>query len=92
MCEDPQWLMTAVLLGADGSALNVMTVSREWLYHAAPQDRHRNGTWESARFAVPVHALARGIVGRNDSRLVSGEAAPHLPVWGWSLAEAAWLS
>ncbi|MFJ8587685.1 DUF3883 domain-containing protein [Streptomyces sp. NPDC093595] len=85
MCEDSRWLMAAVLLGADASALNVMTVSREWLRSVAPQDQHRNGHWESARFVVPAHALTRGIAGPGNGWLVPAEASPHLPVWGWPL-------
>lgn len=90
MCEDAQWIMVAVLIGADGRALNVATVSREWLGRTAPQDRHLSAGWESARFHVPAQALRSGIAGQRDSWLVPAEAAPHRPVWGWPAASVTW--
>lgn len=84
MCRDPDWLLTAVLVGAHGDALNVVTVSRDWLVLAAPEDRDRHGQWESARFSIPDHVLTPGIVTPDGSRLVPGTLAPFKPVWGSS--------
>ncbi|WP_442819211.1 protein NO VEIN domain-containing protein [Streptomyces sp. NBC_01236] len=84
MCRDPDWLLTAVLVGAHGDALNVVTVRRDWLVLAAPEDRDHHGQWESARFSIPDHVLTPGIVTADGSRLVPGTLAPFKPVWGSS--------
>ncbi|MET8692732.1 DUF3883 domain-containing protein [Streptomyces bauhiniae] len=89
MCGDPDWLLAAVLVGADGGALNVVTVSRDWLSTAAPQDRDRRGQWESARFRIPDHAVMPGILHASGRRLVPEAIAPYLPVWGLSQSSSA---
>ncbi|MFJ4599213.1 DUF3883 domain-containing protein [Streptomyces griseoluteus] len=89
MCDDPDWLLAAVLVGADGGALNVVTVNREWLSTAAPEDRDRHAQWESARYNVPDHAVMPGILHASGRRLVPEAAAPTLPVWGLSRAPSA---
>ncbi|MBV1947904.1 DUF3883 domain-containing protein [Streptomyces sp. BV129] len=84
MLGDPDWLLAAVLVGADGGALNVVTVDRDWLSTAAPEDRDRRAQWESARFSIPDHAVAPGILHASGRRLVPEVTAPSLPVWGLS--------
>ncbi|MGW6579415.1 protein NO VEIN domain-containing protein [Streptomyces globisporus] len=88
MSADPRWVMGAVLVGRDGSALYVATVSRPWLLSAIPQDRSQRGTWESARLAVPPEALKPGLVMEGGkSVLPGGSCAPH-GVWGMAECEA----
>lgn len=82
MRRDPDWLLTVVLIGAQGDALNVVTVSRDWLSLAAPEDTDRHAQWESACFSVPDHVLERGVVCADGRRLVSDAVAPFMPVWG----------
>ncbi|MGW3113838.1 protein NO VEIN domain-containing protein [Streptomyces sp. NPDC001091] len=89
MRADPDWLLAAVLVGADGDALNVVTVSRDWLTTAAPEDRNRRAQWESARLSVPDHAVMPGILDASGRRLVSKAIAPYLPVWGLPRAPSA---
>ncbi|MFF4348854.1 DUF3883 domain-containing protein [Streptomyces sp. NPDC001530] len=89
MRRDPDWLLAAVLMGVQGDALNVVTVSRAWLGLAAPEDRDCNGQWESARFSVPFHVLTPGIVRADGRRLVPDALAPLMPVWGLSQAPSA---
>ncbi|MFD8740111.1 protein NO VEIN domain-containing protein [Streptomyces sp. NPDC059618] len=84
MCSDPDWLLAAVLVGTHGDALHVVTVSREWLIRASPADRDHRGGWESARFDVPGHVMASGIV-RLDGRQLLADP-PLKEVWGVSKA------
>ncbi|MFJ3643496.1 protein NO VEIN domain-containing protein [Streptomyces sp. NPDC090108] len=82
MRRDPDWLLTAVLVGSDGCALNVVTVCRDWLSTAAPKDRDRHAHWESARFSIPEHAVVPGILGTGGRTLVPEAIAPFMSVWG----------
>ncbi|MDQ0943189.1 DNA-binding transcriptional ArsR family regulator [Streptomyces sp. V1I1] len=82
MLTDAEWSMAAVLVGADGSALNVATVSRRWLHAAVPEDRTRNGSWESARLAVPAQAITPGLSMEAGWKLLPDSSLPSRPVWG----------
>lgn len=82
MTTDSQWSLAAVLVGADGSALHVATVSRRWLYSAVPEDRIKDGRWESARLAVPVQAIMPGISTGTGRMLLPDGSLPSQPVWG----------
>ncbi|MFD9329125.1 DUF3883 domain-containing protein [Streptomyces sp. NPDC060065] len=86
MRRDPDWLLAAVLIGAHGDALNVVTVGREWLSLVAPEDTDRRGRWESACFSVPDYVLTRGVVRADGRRMVPDAVAPFMPVWGLSQA------
>lgn len=92
MSRDPDWLLTAVLIGAQGEALSIATVNREWLCAASPEDRDRRGMWESVRFSVPDHALTPGIARGDGHRLLSEDALPLMPVWGLSLSACSMAS
>ncbi|MET9481892.1 DUF3883 domain-containing protein [Streptomyces sp. NPDC006638] len=82
MRRDSEWTLSAVLVGSDGSALCVATVSRKWLRTAVPEDRSRNGRWESVRLTVPPYALAPGLTAGH-GRLVLPEALfPVRGAWG----------
>ncbi|MEV7201747.1 protein NO VEIN domain-containing protein [Streptomyces griseoluteus] len=89
MRGDPDWLLAAVLVGADGGALNVVTVSRDWLSTAAPEDQDRRVEWESARFSIPDQAVLPGVLHASGHWLVPETIAPSLPVWGLSLRPSA---
>ncbi|MFJ1606585.1 protein NO VEIN domain-containing protein [Streptomyces sp. NPDC088253] len=82
MCRDPHWLLAAVLVGVRGDALCVVTVSRDWLTLAAPEDTDRHGHWESTCFSIPDHALTPGVVSADGNRLVLDAFAPLMPIWG----------
>ncbi|MFJ6432584.1 protein NO VEIN domain-containing protein [Streptomyces sp. NPDC091416] len=62
MSHDEDWCLAAVLVGSDGSAVNVATVSRRWLHSAVPADRTTRGHWESVRLDVPAYALTPGLM------------------------------
>ncbi|CAM5379020.1 hypothetical protein SALBM135S_06906 [Streptomyces alboniger] len=82
MCRDSDWLLTAVLVGEQGEALNLVTVDRAWLRHAAPMDQERAGSWESVRYEVPADALAPGLVQGDGRRIIPEAMSPFLPLWG----------
>ncbi|WP_455362240.1 protein NO VEIN domain-containing protein [Streptomyces sp. SYSU K21746] len=82
MRADPQWTMAAILVGADGSALNVATVSRPWLHSAVPKDQIENGRWESVRLTVPAHVITPGLEVGCGRRPLSGVSLPTRSVWG----------
>lgn len=84
MRADPAWIMSAVLVGADGGALSIATVSRRWLRSALPADLTPDARWESARLAVPGHALLPGLV-TDGARRILPAIGPRCPyVWGMS--------
>ncbi|MFF7687998.1 protein NO VEIN domain-containing protein [Streptomyces syringium] len=58
---DEGWVMVAVLLGPHGEVAGLAEVSRDWLMRARPSDGHAAARWETARLAVPGHALFGGI-------------------------------
>lgn len=72
MSADPGWIMGAVLVGEQGDALSVATVSRSWLLSAVPHDRSSRGRWESARLVVPPHALKSGLIIEGGKRVLPG--------------------
>jgi Holliday junction resolvase len=80
MVRDAEWCLAAVLVGGDGNAVNVATVSRGWLQSAVPVDRAENGHWESARLEVPAYAITPGLA-TETWRLVPDALLPSLPVW-----------
>ncbi|MFD4033667.1 protein NO VEIN domain-containing protein [Streptomyces sp. NPDC058637] len=80
MVSDAEWCLAAVLVGGDGSAVSVATVSRRWLHSAAPLDQVENGRWESVRLEVPSHAIAPGLA-TDTWRLVPDALLPIQPVW-----------
>ncbi|MFE3149655.1 protein NO VEIN domain-containing protein [Streptomyces sp. NPDC059218] len=80
MVTDAEWCLVAVLVGGDGSAVNVATVSRKWLQSAAPADRDRGGRWESARLEVPACAITPGLA-TETWRLVPDALLPRKAVW-----------
>lgn len=80
MATDADWYLVAVLVGKDGSAVNVATVSRSWLRSAVPADRDRSGRWESARLEVPAYAITPGLA-TEPRRLVADGLLPRQPVW-----------
>lgn len=82
MLTDPRWIMAAVLVGADGSALSAATVSREWLMSAVPEDRSERGRWQSARLAVPPHAMTPGLEDNEGRALLPGGVFPVESTWG----------
>ncbi|MCQ1576853.1 DUF3883 domain-containing protein [Streptomyces parvus] len=89
MSADPRWVMGAVLVGRDGAALNVATVSRSWLLSAIPQDRSQRGTWESARLAVPPEALKPGLIMEGGKSVLPGGSCAMPGVWGMTECEVA---
>ncbi|MFC9943291.1 protein NO VEIN domain-containing protein [Streptomyces pratensis] len=80
MVADREWCLVAVLIGGDGNAVSVATVSRGWLHSAAPVDRMDNGRWESVRLEVPPYAVAPGLA-TDVWRLVPDVLLPSQPVW-----------
>ncbi|MEU3185860.1 DUF3883 domain-containing protein [Streptomyces sp. NPDC006923] len=82
MRTDPEWAMVAVLVGCDECALSVADVCREWLLSAVPEDRSRNGRWESARLVVPPHALTAGLDAGHGRRLLPARSVSTRSVWG----------
>ncbi|MEW1686728.1 protein NO VEIN domain-containing protein [Streptomyces sp. NPDC091265] len=82
MMTDAEWCLAAVLVGGDGSALNVVTVDRGWLSSAVPADRAENGRWESARMEVPAHAITPGLA-TETWRLLPDLLLPSRPVWAF---------
>ncbi|WP_327171364.1 DUF3883 domain-containing protein [Streptomyces sp. NBC_01336] len=85
MSSDEDWCLGAVLVGSDGSAVNVATVSRYWLRSAVPADQTTRGRWESVRLDVPAHALTPGLTAQNWQPLPDG-VLPVCPVWNCPLA------
>ncbi|MFB7216807.1 protein NO VEIN domain-containing protein [Streptomyces sp. NPDC056227] len=85
MVTDLEWFLVAVLVGADGNAVNVATVSRRWLRSAVPEDRTKEGSWESARLEVPPYAITPGLV-TGAWRLLPDALLPSRPVWGLQLS------
>ncbi|MFJ5719817.1 protein NO VEIN domain-containing protein [Streptomyces sp. NPDC093149] len=81
MLTDTEWSLAAVLVGADGSALNVATVSRRWLHSAVPHDKTGGGRWESARLVVPTQAMTPGLFTGTGQRLLAEAWLPNVPVW-----------
>lgn len=88
MSADPRWVMGAVLVGRDGAALNIATVSRSWLRSVVPQDRSQRGRWESARLAVPPEALKPGLIMEGGKSVLSGGSCATHGVWGMAAYEA----
>lgn len=82
MRTDTEWMMAAVLVGADGSALSVATVCRLWLLSAVPEDRSEDGRWQSARLAVPPQALTPGLRAGPGRRLLPDGSLQVGLVWG----------
>ncbi|MFE4449477.1 protein NO VEIN domain-containing protein [Streptomyces sp. NPDC056796] len=80
MVRDAEWCLAAVLVGVDGSAVNVATVCRRWLHSAVPADRAESGRWESARLEVPAYAIVPGL-STDTWRLVPDELLPIQSVW-----------
>lgn len=80
MGGDEAWCLAAVLVGRDGTALNVATVSRDWLHSAVPVDQTTRGRWESVRLEVPALALTPGLATRRWQPLPDG-VLPVCPVW-----------
>ncbi|MEW2126669.1 DUF3883 domain-containing protein [Streptomyces sp. NPDC007259] len=80
MARDKEWCLAAVLVGRDGSAVNVATVDRGWLHSAVPADQARRGRWESARLEVPPHALVPGLATAS-WRLLPDAWLPQCSVW-----------
>ncbi|MEU1468910.1 DUF3883 domain-containing protein [Streptomyces sp. NPDC005761] len=80
MSRDEDWCLAAVLVGRDGSAVNVATVSRQWLHSAVPADQTTRGRWESVRVDVPAHALTPGLE-TQAWRPLDGGVLPVRPVW-----------
>ncbi|MFF2894992.1 protein NO VEIN domain-containing protein [Streptomyces sp. NPDC057966] len=80
MASDAAWHMVAVLVGRDGDAVNVATVSRAWLHTAVPADQDEAGRWESVRLEVPAHAISPGLMTRTWELVVDGPA-PSRPIW-----------
>lgn len=81
MTTDLEWCLAAVLVGADGDAVNVATVSRRWLHSAVPVDKAKEGSWESARLKVPASAITPGLA-TGVWRLLPDALIPSKPVWG----------
>ncbi|WP_392841060.1 protein NO VEIN domain-containing protein [Streptomyces sp. LN500] len=81
MATDVEWCLAAVLVGGDGNAVNVATVSRGWLHSAVPADKAEDGRWESARLEVPVYAITSGLA-TGAWRLLPDALVPSQPVWG----------
>ncbi|MFE2639973.1 protein NO VEIN domain-containing protein [Streptomyces scopuliridis] len=82
MRTDTEWIMAAVLVGAEGKALSVATVRREWLLSVVPGDRSKDGRWQSARLAVPPEALTPGLRLGYGRRLFPDESLHVGLVWG----------
>ncbi|WP_413754618.1 protein NO VEIN domain-containing protein [Streptomyces sp. R-74717] len=82
MATDAEWCLAAFLVGGDGNAVNVATVSRRWLHSAVPADRDRDGRWESARLEVPAYAITPGLA-TETWRLVPDALLPSQPVWAF---------
>lgn len=82
MRSDPDWIMSAVLVGADGGALSVATVSRVWLCSALPADLSPAARWESARLTVPGHALVPGLVADGPRQVIPAVGLHGRYVWG----------
>ncbi|MFC9857889.1 MULTISPECIES: protein NO VEIN domain-containing protein [unclassified Streptomyces] len=81
MMTDQEWCLAAVLVGMDGEAVNVATVSRQWLRSSVPTDKAKEGKWESARLQVPASAISPGLTVR-DRALLPQARLPSQPVWG----------
>ncbi|MBW5423105.1 DUF3883 domain-containing protein [Streptomyces sp. BG9H] len=86
MRGDGDWICAAVLVGGQGEALNLVTVDRNWLCQAAPRDQDRRGSWESARYSVPGHALVPGLVTGGGRWIIPESVSPLLPLWGVSMS------
>ncbi|MER6020990.1 protein NO VEIN domain-containing protein [Streptomyces anulatus] len=82
MSVDPGWIMGAVLVGEQGDALSVATVSRSWLLSAVRYDRSSRGRWESARLVVPDHALKPGLIMEDGKSVLPGASCAGREVWG----------
>ncbi|CAM5592809.1 hypothetical protein SBADM41S_02788 [Streptomyces badius] len=82
MGADPRWVMGAVLVGREGGALSVATVSRAWLRSVVPQDRSQRGRWESARLTVPAEALKPGLIMEGGKSVLAGGSCAMPGVWG----------
>ncbi|WP_353962600.1 DUF3883 domain-containing protein [Streptomyces sp. NBC_00378] len=82
MATDADWHLVAVLVGRDGNAVNVATVSRAWLHSAVPVDRDEAGRWESARLEVPAHAIAPGFATKA-WQLAEDWPVASRPVWAF---------
>ncbi|MET9917820.1 DUF3883 domain-containing protein [Streptomyces sp. NPDC006435] len=82
MATDPVWYLVAVLVGRDGDAVNVATVSRAWLHSAVPADRDRAGRWESVRLEVPARAITPGLATKA-WRLVENWPTSGRSVWAF---------
>ncbi|SED59448.1 protein of unknown function [Streptomyces sp. 2131.1] len=80
MARDERWCLAAVLVGRDGSAVNVATVDRVWIHSAVPVDQARRGRWESVRLEVPAHALVPGLA-TESCRLLPDGLLPQCQVW-----------
>ncbi|WP_093822236.1 protein NO VEIN domain-containing protein [Streptomyces sp. PpalLS-921] len=89
MASDPEWLMGAVLVGADMSALSVAEVSRQWLLSVVPQDQSMQASWESVRIHVPAHVLVPGLTARSGYRALPANVFPARSVWGIQAPAAA---
>ncbi|MEU0978273.1 DUF3883 domain-containing protein [Streptomyces griseus] len=88
MNADPGWIMGAVLVGKQGDALSVATVSRSWLVSAVPRDRSPRGRWESARLAVPPQALEPGLIMEGGKSVLPCASFRGRGVWGMGDREA----
>ncbi|MFB7848154.1 protein NO VEIN domain-containing protein [Streptomyces sp. NPDC002466] len=82
MATDPIWHLVAVLVGRNGGAVNVATVSRAWLHSAVPADRDKAGRWESVRLEVPAHAITQGLDTKTWG-LLEDWPAPGRSVWAF---------
>ncbi|MYX76266.1 DUF3883 domain-containing protein [Streptomyces sp. SID3915] len=89
MASDAEWLMAAVLVGADMSALSIAEVSRQWLTSVAPRDQSADGRWESVRLSVPPHALTPGLAARSGYRALPGNVVAVHSAWGMKSPVAA---
>lgn len=82
MATDTNWYLVAVLVGRDGNAVNVATVSRVWLRSAAPADRSEAGRWESVRLEVPAYAITPGLT-TETWQLVEDWPVLSRPIWAF---------
>lgn len=85
MASDAAWHMVAVLVGRDGNAVNVATVSRAWLHSAVPADQDEAGRWESVRLEVPAYAISPGLK-TGAWELIVDRPVRSRPIWAFQPA------
>ncbi|WP_406317871.1 protein NO VEIN domain-containing protein [Streptomyces sp. NBC_00118] len=85
MRADPAWAMVALLVAETGQVHQAVTVDRRWLEASAPADTADGVCWESARYVVPPHATAPGImVGTGRILADLGQGMNGVRAWGRS--------